>query len=590
MTYLYGDSTDSGLELNYIELLRDFLDFAAQIVLSEHRIQCALAEASEQVRSGEEELARLRALSTDLNEVLSKHRASEGSETNRAIEDLSASIEGTLTRHTDAIKNDEATSQRTVQNKKERERASHPKHLEPLLLRHQLPDSAWFVDLLATQERLSYRAETHGSCKQGLSWRFVVDIPKDSAFSQPIRVSHYAPELSIQVPEKSGLVRKSVKLKTQKLSGLLITSFRNASAISWLSLRTPTQGEESGYDIELHRTSAPQVSVARVTKGERGAPFEASPEDAAALADLSGQLQRESANLMEHRCALTEARFDNSPLRELEDPLELLRRLIARIAPVIQDISAHSLAPTELILKRVLADDRREEIFASVEDLRSKIAGIPPEKRRLFAPLGLESAGPSESAGPARAALPSSSPGPADLREDDETTLVSDRAVFSQPAGEAKSSVETSARRDHHDAQGHRVSRVASTSSTPSRQGAKPSSPPPLRTPVSGAPKRPSEDPPSGETAETGRRPAAPVRAGVQSSTDRSWSTTSPTAAATFDAKRTTPRGKPSSPPPLPRDGRHSAGEKPKNPATAERPLDSIDAALADLEVDSGET
>ena len=34
MTYLYGDSTDSGLELNYIELLREFLDFAVQVMLS----------------------------------------------------------------------------------------------------------------------------------------------------------------------------------------------------------------------------------------------------------------------------------------------------------------------------------------------------------------------------------------------------------------------------------------------------------------------------------------------------------------------------------------------------------------------------
>ena len=48
MTYLYGDSSDSGLELNYIELLRDFLDFAVQIMLSEQRIEEALQQSDNQ--------------------------------------------------------------------------------------------------------------------------------------------------------------------------------------------------------------------------------------------------------------------------------------------------------------------------------------------------------------------------------------------------------------------------------------------------------------------------------------------------------------------------------------------------------------
>ena len=37
MPYLYGDSTPSTLEINYIDFLRDALDFAAQVLLADER-------------------------------------------------------------------------------------------------------------------------------------------------------------------------------------------------------------------------------------------------------------------------------------------------------------------------------------------------------------------------------------------------------------------------------------------------------------------------------------------------------------------------------------------------------------------------
>jgi len=38
MTYLYGDSTSSNLEVNYIEFLRDSVEFCVQILLSDQRV------------------------------------------------------------------------------------------------------------------------------------------------------------------------------------------------------------------------------------------------------------------------------------------------------------------------------------------------------------------------------------------------------------------------------------------------------------------------------------------------------------------------------------------------------------------------
>src|SRR5678809_1103065 len=47
MSYLYGDSTPSNLEGNYIEFLRDAVEFCVQVLLSDQRI----AQGKAQTRS-----------------------------------------------------------------------------------------------------------------------------------------------------------------------------------------------------------------------------------------------------------------------------------------------------------------------------------------------------------------------------------------------------------------------------------------------------------------------------------------------------------------------------------------------------------
>jgi hypothetical protein len=59
------------------------------------------------------------------------------------------------------------------------------------------------------------------------------------------------------------------------------------------------------------------------------------------------------------------------------------------MAPVVTEIARHSLAPDELVLKRVVTDDRREEVFVAKADLISKLDPVPVALRGVFAPLGL---------------------------------------------------------------------------------------------------------------------------------------------------------------------------------------------------------
>ena len=67
---------------------------------------------------------------------------------------------------------------------------------------------------------------------------------------------------------------------------------------------------------------------------------------------------------------LVEAKIDGEAMRTHAKPTLLVERLIATMAPVVQEIAARSQSPGELVLRRLLSGDRREEIFLSKSELK----------------------------------------------------------------------------------------------------------------------------------------------------------------------------------------------------------------------------
>ena len=98
--------------------------------------------------------------------------------------------------------------------------------------------------------------------------------------------------------------------------------------------------------------------------------------------------------------SLGSAASDGTAFRDAPAFAPIVERLVAQLAPTVREIARRSLTPTELVLRRALGDDRREEIFVTKATLREKYAALPEPLRAIFGPLGLEGAGGSGPAGP----------------------------------------------------------------------------------------------------------------------------------------------------------------------------------------------
>ncbi len=118
-------------------------------------------------------------------------------------------------------------------------------------------------------------------------------------------------------------------------------------------------------------------------------------DDVAKLRSLRDAVVAMVNELAEHKKGLIRAHLDETPIEQIEAPHHLVERLIATIAPMVQEIAKRTLTPGELVLKRLLSDGHREELFVSKAELWQKIEPLSPALRRAFDPLGLwESAPP----------------------------------------------------------------------------------------------------------------------------------------------------------------------------------------------------
>ena len=363
-------------------------------MLSEHRIASGRLAADDAKRQATNELERLRALGASVGATLEKAKSKNPkSAADQSIVAIQRATDETLRRAAEALKQSVAQNEQKLLAGMGRERAGNAKLIEPLLLNHQLPDSESSVNIELDAEGLSYAAEVQGSCKQGLSWRFAANIPAAHFYHETIKVSSIDPELTIELPEMSGFVRKSVKLKPYRLFPLFLTSVKHVGTDIIVQMRhTASPQDDTGVNIRL-QTNSPRVCITRLHKGEESAPFDAPGDDAVKLAELVESLSKKSTDLIEQRSRLIDVRFDRQPLASCSEPTTLITRLIQRMGPVVSKIAEKSLAESELVLKRVLANGRREEIFASKADMLDKLSAVPATARWVFAPLGLGDVG-----------------------------------------------------------------------------------------------------------------------------------------------------------------------------------------------------
>ena len=404
MSYLYGDSTPSSLEVNYIEFLRDAVDFCVHVLLADQRIAEGKATMQALERSTSAEIANVERAGALVPKafdgaVLGEPQ-SPATRCAAAIMQSAAELARAAVVEVRATFEAEASRRDTAAV---HERETCLKALERLLVRHDLPDMKTDLQIaLGSGGRYVCRARV--STGFGVEAALDLDVPLDHLFERVVRVDRLVERLDVQAPEMGGWLHKEIKLRPQHLDKHHVAAFSVAAAGDTLKLRSAPDGSGAGFDIVFGAADG-SVRLFRVGEGEtrEDPPFDVEKADLPKLFTLRERLVAAGTALTRHRKALTEAKLDGEPLRGHAQPSLVAERLIIAMTPVVQEIASRSQSPGELVLRRLIGDDRREEIFLSKQELKVKLEPLGDRSRAMFDPLWLT---PPISALPPRPRVP----------------------------------------------------------------------------------------------------------------------------------------------------------------------------------------
>jgi hypothetical protein len=157
-----------------------------------------------------------------------------------------------------------------------------------------------------------------------------------------------------------------------------------------VSLKLRGLAGDSGFDLSI-RPASGEVNASRTGK-EGDAPFEPAEEDAQKIVSLA-QKVREALGALKGDC-LVEATLDSAEFKLHPKFRDLVERLVAQMAPIVREIAKHSLTSNELVIRRLLSNERREEIFVTKGALREKYAPLPNDQRAMFDAFGFDTLPP----------------------------------------------------------------------------------------------------------------------------------------------------------------------------------------------------
>jgi len=404
--YLFGDSTESDLEFDYLAFLREVIDSAVVMV----ECEVTLGVTVEDRRTRELETASIVTAVEDLGkratQVVGPTAGDQPSTpVGRCAAAITAAIHGAVEREVAQARTALAAECDEMDRQDQRQRGRAKSVLEKLLRTHDLPgaDKTLEVAWTASGVKATMRQRTGFGVEAVVS----LEIPASSVLGIDLRVDKIAEGVELHAHETAGWLKKSDKVVPHKLGRYQVAAVTVGSGATTVRLRAAPEPGAPGFAVASHRNGDLSVEP---SGGGPGREVVIDERNRPALRLLVERLEAAVRALGDNRTGLVSVEIDGVPITQHEHPRVLAERLIAAVAPTVQQIAQRSRSPGELVLRRMLGDNRREEIFVSTADLSKRLDGLPLHAREVFAPLQLGGEPARPPAEPRPAARPAAEP------------------------------------------------------------------------------------------------------------------------------------------------------------------------------------
>jgi hypothetical protein len=386
--YRFGDGTPFPLRENFIDTIVAAVDCCVALYRVEVDVEERMLRQREAEKSATEELRRLDALKALIETAVAPLLAPRADRGTRPSEHAAARVFHNAEEIIQQGKTEVASLREriTLEDKptllRERVRAA----LSDAFRAHALPRTEWRVRWQAPASTDGIASADIGAqSTRDLELSFLTTIPDDHEWARAMTVSELLSAPIETIIDTGNGKRRTVRLDTYALTEVHIAPGRES-----IILRESARRASPGLHIVLPRAPGETPLVVPLDKRDRaGQPFCLDEAGADGVRRLWQAIDERLPELIALRGGLAGARLRGQDLEEMDHPSELAEAMLMSLAPLVREMRMRSRVPGELILKRDLAGDRREEMFVPRQVLWEKIGGLPSRHRQVFEAIGL---------------------------------------------------------------------------------------------------------------------------------------------------------------------------------------------------------
>jgi hypothetical protein len=377
--YRYGDGTPFPLDENFIETLTS----AVEACTNAFTPITELDDRRERARAGrieaDREFGKLTELEQTLQTALAAYLTADKKSTH-APAVAQKTLQGAKTAIQQARVQVEGRVQALEAQAAARTASDAVLHaLRPFFNEQELPNTKWIMswDVRGTEPRADAVA-TSGR----LTASFALAVEN---FRQPIRVDQLADTVIVHMMKK-GLLGKA-KPAPVDLGKYVMVAFERAHDQHVITLKEKPDRATQGLRFAVGDHGATWQSISASGDAET----EANPLDSDDIDNvrrLGESAARAMLDLIEHR-TLVDLSLGGQGLAELPEPRIAPMEVLQQLTPFARTIRERSRVHGELVLKRDLGGQRREELFVPRAQLSQHFAKLPPEYRKPFEDMGI---------------------------------------------------------------------------------------------------------------------------------------------------------------------------------------------------------
>jgi hypothetical protein len=380
--YRFGDGTPFPLRENFIDTIVSAVDCCVALYRLEMHVEERDARQLEARRTAADELKRLDSLKALIETAVTPliHKKAQRASDAAAARIYEAAQQ--ILRHSRAsvVKRRDTVIQDVPPPAQEDELLDA---LDRFFRSHALPRTEWFVKWCASADGKA-SVEIGAQATRELEVTFAAEASGD--WTRPFAVSSLIPGHRVDT-----MVAVSSRPRSLHLDTYAVTEVNVAPGRIALVLRESGKKASAGLHVLMPHGpgSAPIVVALDKRDQPKSQPFHLDHAGTSGLLALWAAIEERLPELIGARGALTSARLGGREVSEIEHPSQLAEAILLALAPLLREMRVRSRVPGELILKRDLAGDRREEMFVPRKVLYAKLAGLPLPFRQVFEAVGL---------------------------------------------------------------------------------------------------------------------------------------------------------------------------------------------------------